>query len=258
MVHFSLDPLIIDWETDSLALNIKVRVVLEHLPSGCFVVRGGETASEAWYSVLRSRPGEDQSGARTCLTSLGPVVRIGTNDLHINDPDFYQNITKSPSPFLKDPVYYASVGFPHAILGMVNPIEHRIRKQVLAPAFSPAQVQQISPLIQAKVENMCKIFEGLAKSSSPLNIAAAFKAYSMDVISELVIGEEFGALNSPGFRHEKLDIMKECIQGAWIARAFPTTAWVTLALPHWITKLFLRVPMIEVAMVRPQVLNIDL
>ena len=132
---------------------------------------------------------------------------------------------------------------------MVDPVEHRIRKQVLAPAFSAKQVQEISPLIEAKVEDMCKSFKSYAESLTPVNLHAAFKAYSLDVISEIVLGEDFGALRCNGFRHPKLDVMKECIQGAWICRAFPITSRLMLALPHLIVKPFIRIPMIEVAMV---------
>lgn len=181
--------------------------------------------------------------------SIGPVIRIGVNDLHINDPEYYLSVTKPASNFLKDPAYYKTVGFPHAILGMTDQAEHRIRKQVLAPAFSAAQIQQISHRIEAKVEDICDILYGFAHSSTPVNIFALLKAYSMDVISDLIIGQAFGALRSPGFRHPKLDVMKEAIKGSWIPRAFPVVSRITLALPNWITKVFLDIPMIEVAMV---------
>ena len=179
----------------------------------------------------------------------GPMVRIGANELHINDPEFYQSITKPGSTFLKDPAYYQAIGFPHAILGMVDPVEHRIRKQVLAPAFSPGQVQIFEPRIRCKVQQLCKAFEESARRSEPINIAAAFKAFAMDVIAEVVLGQDYGAISRPGFRHENLEIMKESIKGAWIPRAFPFTAWATLALPPAVTKLFIDIPMIDVALV---------
>ncbi|KAL8758331.1 MAG: hypothetical protein Q9199_001587 [Rusavskia elegans] len=178
----------------------------------------------------------------------GPVIRIGVNDLHINDPEFYLGVTRPASNFLKDPAFYQTVGFPHAILGMIDPTEHRIRKQVLAPAFAGGQIQQFSPRIEARVEDMCNILSEFAQSSTPVNIFAALKAYSMDVIYDVIIGEEFGALRSPGFRHPNLDLMKEAIKGSWIPRAFPIMSRLTFALPTWLTKVFLSVPMIEVAM----------
>lgn len=186
----------------------------------------------------------------SCLVVMkGPVIRIGVNDLHINDPEFYQSITKPASKFLKDPDYYSGVGFPHAILGMIDPIEHRIRKQVLAPAFSASQVQEFASRIEDKVVDMCNTFEEHTIALKPVNIAAAFKAFALDVISELVIGQEFGALHCPGFRHPKLDVMRECIQGAWICRAFPIMSKLSLALPRAVTSPFFLIPMIEVALV---------
>ena len=171
------------------------------------------------------------------------------NDLHINDPDFYLSLTKPTSNFLKDPAFYKAIGFPHAILGMTDQNEHRIRKLVLAPAFSPGEIQQSSPRIEARVEDMCNTLSEFALSSTPVNIFAALKAFSMDVVFDLIIGEDIGALHSPNFHHPNLDIMKEAIKGSWIPRAFPVLTRVTFALPTWITKIFLSVPMIEVAMV---------
>ena len=133
---------------------------------------------------------------------------------------------------------------------MTDPNEHRIRKQVLAPAFSAGQIQQVSPRIEARAEDMCENLYAFAQSSTPVNIFAALKAYSMDVVFDLIIGQDIGALRSPGFHHPQLDLMKEAIKGSWIPRSFPNLSRVTFAMPGWITKLFFNIPMLEVAMVR--------
>ena len=187
----------------------------------------------------------------SCLKLLeGPVVRIGVNDLHINDPGVYMAITKPASKFIKDATYYVGIGFPEATFGMIDPVQHRIRKQVLTPAFSAAHVQEIAPGIQARVESMCKAFDKHAITSEPLNIAAALKAFALDVISEEVTGQDYGALQYPGFRHPKLGVMRKCIEGAWICRAFPTASRISLALPTAVTSPFFKIPMVEVIKVQ--------
>ena len=103
----------------------------------------------------------------------GPVVRIGVNELHVNDPEIFQDITKAGSKFLKEPEFYRGISFPASAIGLVDPSKHRIRRQVLAPAFSSKRLQEHAVMIQGKVEKLCDRF---VKSSRPINIDAAFRA----------------------------------------------------------------------------------
>jgi len=180
----------------------------------------------------------------------GPVIRIGVNELHTNNPEYFQQITKTGSKFIKESQFYRGISFPSASIGLVDPGKHRVRRQVLSPAFSPNRVQELSPRILEKVKQLCERFEQLAKSSSPVNINASFKAFTLDIISEIVFGEEFGVIDSPGFHHPHVDTLHAAIKQGWVSRSFPIFSQISLSLPERISTLLFPIPIEEFRRVR--------
>ena len=83
-----------------------------------------------------------------------------------------------------------------------------------------------------------------------MNLSAAFKSVTMDIVSEMVFGEEFGVIDSPGFQHPHLDALHDAVKKAWIFRAFPKLGWMSLNMPDWISSNIFPVPIIEFAKVR--------
>jgi cytochrome P450 len=153
--------------------------------------------------------------------------------------------------FTKDPEFYRGISFPRASIGLIDPAEHRIRRQVLSPVFSPTNVQdQLAPLVYDKVRKLCKKLEELMNASQPVNINASFKAFTLDVISKIVFGEEFGVLDSAGFRHIHVDTLHEAVKMGWVFRSFPTLSRISLALPEWISALLFPIPVEEFRRVR--------
>lgn len=132
----------------------------------------------------------------------------------------------------------------------MDPVKHRVRRQVLSPAFSPNRVQELSSRILEKVKQLCEIYEKLAKSSTPVDINASFKAFTLDVISEIVFGEEFGVVDSPGFHHPHVDTLHAAIKQGWISRSFPILSQISLSLPERISTLLFPIPVEEFRRVR--------
>jgi cytochrome P450 len=59
-------------------------------------------------------------------------------------------MTKVGSQFTKDLGFYNFVTFPGTSIGETDPARSRIRRQVLTPAFSPARVQQLAPVVKGR------------------------------------------------------------------------------------------------------------
>lgn len=182
----------------------------------------------------------------------GPIVRIGVNELHVNDPEFFQEITKVGSKFLKEPNFYWGISFPTSSIGLVDPIAHRTRRQVLNPLFTSGRIQQIAPGIEAKAEHLCLRFDEIAGSRlhAPVNLFAAFKSFTMDIVSEMVFGQAFDVMDSPGFQHPHLEALHDAVEKAWFARTFPTLVWISLNLPDWVSTNLFPVPILEFGKVR--------
>ncbi len=132
----------------------------------------------------------------------------------------------------------------------MDPVKHRVRRQVLSPAFSSARVQQLSARVGEKVNQLCEKFKGFAEFSTPVNINASFKAFTLDLVSEIVFGEEFGVIESPGFHHPHVDILHAAVKQGWISRSFPKLSQISLSLPIWVSTLLFPIPIEEFRRVR--------
>ncbi|KAI1318724.1 cytochrome P450 [Xylariaceae sp. FL0255] len=152
----------------------------------------------------------------------GPVVRIGANDLSINDPEIYLHIARLNSGFTKDPDFYRCISFPGTSIGETDAQKHRIRRKVLTPALSSSRVTELAPMIQARIDELFSRFDSFAASAQPVNLTAACHALTFDVITEIMFGKPAGCVKETGFRNAFMDYLDAAFAVGWIATAFPT------------------------------------
>ena len=173
------------------------------------------------------------------------MIRIGANELHVNDPDFYLSSINVGSAFKKEPESYSQISLPGTSIGETDPNLHRIRRAVIAPSFSAAYVQRVHfPLIQQKLRQLCSLMDQSAVAGAPVNIKWALKSLTLDVISKLVFGEEFGVLNSLDASHLYLDMLHETVKGGWTSRAFPNVSAIMMALPGAVAERLFSIPIL--------------
>jgi cytochrome P450 len=77
-----------------------------------------------------------------------------------------------------------------------------------------------------------------------VNIKRAFKGLTLDVISKIVFGEEFGVLKSLDASHPYLDMLQETLKGGWTSRAFPTISAAMMALPETVAERLFSIPIL--------------
>ncbi|KAF1964777.1 cytochrome P450 [Bimuria novae-zelandiae CBS 107.79] len=120
----------------------------------------------------------------------GPVVRFGINDLHVNDLQVYLGITKIGSRFRKDPRFYDRISFRNTSLGFLDPYKHGARHTVLVnAAFSPRNIHDLADRIERKVAKLMNRLEEETVGGQPVSIHKCMKALSMDIISEITMGQ---------------------------------------------------------------------
>lgn len=184
------------------------------------------------------------------------MIRVGPNTLHINDPEVYQDMTKVGSRFIKDPDFYNLIMLPNTSIGETDPGRHRIRRQVLSPAFSTRRVQELSPMIESKVEKLMSRFENFAAARTPVNLFNASNAFTMDIISKMVLGEEIGCLDDPNFRNEFIEHLHAAFEMGWTEPTFPNMTKISLSLPPYLQERIFPIPVVEFKKVNETSLSI--
>lgn len=82
------------------------------------------------------------------------ILRIGPNELHIDDVTVYDEIYSQKYRFLKEPGFYAGFNAPNTAFSECMPAAHRERRKLINPFFSKQGISAVQPLVYAKVNLM--------------------------------------------------------------------------------------------------------
>lgn len=123
-------------------------------------------------------------------------MRINPFELHINDPDFHDEIYAGSSRRREKYGWFVK-GFDalSSTLMTVQHDTHRARRDALSPFFSKRSVMQLEFMIRAKVDRLCDRIEDYLNSEQPINPSNAYTALVMDVICEYCLGKSYGYLD---------------------------------------------------------------
>ncbi|KAK0466636.1 cytochrome P450 [Armillaria novae-zelandiae] len=150
----------------------------------------------------------------------GPVIRINPNELHFSNPQAYFSIYSSQVKFIKDPNYYFCFAQDESSFGFTDHAVAKKRRDVLLPFFSRRSILQLENIIQSKVD---ALISRLSKdySDKPVNLYAAFKSLTMDIITAFCYSHSFDALSSPDFSHPILLSLERAMPMMTTIRHFP-------------------------------------
>ncbi|KAL6912555.1 hypothetical protein FSST1_010315 [Fusarium sambucinum] len=126
---------------------------------------------------------------------LGPLIRIGSNEVSFYSRDTYETVHKVGSKFKKDPRVYGEFvqgGHP-ALFSITDPVEHAKRRRIMSQLFSRSKVPQLEKLISHHVERFVhKIRDG----DSVVDLGVASRALEADIMSDFSFGTSINAIDS--------------------------------------------------------------
>ncbi|KAE8356843.1 cytochrome P450 [Aspergillus coremiiformis] len=105
----------------------------------------------------------------------GPIVRINPREVHIKDPDYYDEIyASSARPREKDPVALAQFRVEGSGFAAVDAETHRQRRAPVEKFFSKRAIAKQEGWIWAGLEKMGRHLETAGRSQRPVSLDAAF------------------------------------------------------------------------------------
>jgi cytochrome P450 len=154
--------------------------------------------------------------------STGPIVRINPEELHINDPEYYDELygsaTRKRDKYTGWVILAATPGSSFATVGHEH---HRLRRGALNSFFSKRAVTQLEPVIQEKVDKLCRRFGGVSKTGEVIRADAAYVALTMDVISQYAFANDDDYLSEPDFKLAWKETLEGAFEGGALLRQFP-------------------------------------
>ncbi|KAG7439121.1 cytochrome P450 [Guyanagaster necrorhizus] len=150
----------------------------------------------------------------------GPVVRINPNELHFSNPQAYFSIYTSQVKFIKDPNFYFCFAQDESSFGFTDLAVAKKRRDVLLPFFSRRSILQLEGIVQSKVDTLLfRLRQDY--TGKPVNLYAAFKSLTMDIITAFSYSHSFDALLSPDFSHPILLSLERAMPMMTTIRHFP-------------------------------------
>ncbi|KIW33835.1 uncharacterized protein PV07_00654 [Cladophialophora immunda] len=142
---------------------------------------------EFYYDVIKG--GKYVFEIERMHEKYGPIVRINPHQVHINDPDFYDEIyAPSSKKRDKDPTFVPKFGAPVSVIATVPHEHHRIRRSVLSSFFSKRSVVNLEPIMQEKIDLLAGRLVEAQQTSAVVKLEYAYAGLTADVISHYCYG----------------------------------------------------------------------
>jgi cytochrome P450 len=176
----------------------------------------------------------------------GPVVRITPDEVHIaTNSDDYERIYHVGSKYAKSPNFYNALCVPHSSVGTASNELHKIKRGAMNPIFSRQKVLDVESIVQDKVRKVILRLENSISNprigdKSGVDLHHAFRAVSVDVISEFAFGSCYDFLNKDDTGADFFVVARGIGPALYAFQQFPSLQRLALKIPPWLAPLLSR------------------
>ncbi|KAI0968596.1 cytochrome P450 [Xylaria arbuscula] len=194
---------------------------------------GLTTLYEAYFDFISQGGGQFAFQIKELHKKYGPIVRVGPNEVHIDDPEYYNVVyTKSTSarPIDKLEKYKHRFGMPEATISTVEGEKHRIRRAAVAPFFSKSRINNLNGTLMEIMERISyRLKHEYAGTGRPIDVCALWGTLTADVVSELAFARQTHFSSAPDFKSQYSSALM-----SWVYAAHYTTHFnFLIKTMHW-------------------------
>lgn len=163
------------------------------------------------------------------------MVRINPNELHFNDPEFFEEIYHGKKYKTdRDPWFNLN----YLGEGLAFTLDHDVhahRRHALSQYFSMQSIRTLEPRITDVVGKMVARLHEAHDSGSVVNMYWLFSGYAMDIVIEYALGKDLSMnlMSAPQFGKWWADVAAGTVVNNF-ARQFKGLMTILLSLPNWL------------------------
>jgi cytochrome P450 len=105
-------------------------------------------------------------------------VRITPDELHVQDPDFFEELYVKSGKLDKYIPFSARFGTDQSLFTTASHDHHRLRRGAINPFFSKKKISDFQPVIQGHLDKLCRKIAQYANTERVLPLHRAFTAVS--------------------------------------------------------------------------------
>lgn len=163
-------------------------------------------------------------------------MRISPYELHVNDPDFYDELYAGGGKKRnKYPWFVRLFGMKDGAIVTIDHDHHRLRRSAISPFFSKANVRKLEPVIVNNTEKLMGRLRRLEQTGEPTPLFLVFSAFTSDIIIEYAFGESHHFLDKEDFNKDFFGMMDSIHTLGGISKQFGWLLPVMLSVPDFIT-----------------------
>ncbi|MCJ1326887.1 hypothetical protein MMC10_003553 [Thelotrema lepadinum] len=186
---------------------------------------------ESYFELVVPPGGQFMFEINRMHEKYGSIVRIGPNEVHVNDPDFRDTLYAQGSRREKVPYMVDLFATPLSVFGTEKHDLHRSRRNVLIRFFSRQTVQKLESLIRAKTGKMCDELSRHHRWQKTVSIRNALTSCIVDITTEYSFGKCANALDGEDFSPQWHQMISGVPEGVPLARQFPKIVQIIQMLP---------------------------
>ncbi|KAJ5626998.1 benzoate 4-monooxygenase cytochrome P450 [Penicillium herquei] len=169
----------------------------------------------------------------------GPVVRINPNEVHIDDPHFFDQVFNQTNGRADKPINVAEAFGPFSgILATPSHELHRLRRSAVNPFFSKKSVNDLVPVMWRPIVMLLERLRNASVTGEVLNMKYFYAAVTMDIINAYCFAREPTAVKLPDFGSKSVDDVDGFLVISLLNIHIPLFIRITYSLPDWINRIY--------------------
>ncbi|KAK8045983.1 BcABA1- cytochrome P450 monooxygenase [Apiospora saccharicola] len=140
-----------------------------------------------------------------------PLLRIGPNELMTNDPDILRRVNAARSGYDRSPWYKAGRFNPYYdnMLTVLKAKEHARFRARTAAAYTGREIPDLEDGVDEQLATFCDRLRNYATSGRLLDLGPISNYFTVDVVTRLGFGQQFGFLADESDKYNFLHELKQ-------------------------------------------------
>ncbi|KAF5990063.1 cytochrome P450 monooxygenase [Fusarium bulbicola] len=157
----------------------------------------------------------------------GPIVRVGPNEVLVDDPDLVRKVSSTKNTYTKGNWYLGAKFNPYhdPMMQITDPVQHDRLKAKLSPAYSGRDAPNLEAVVNRQVGSLIQLIKEKYISRQgdyrPMEGTRVTRLFTLDVISNLSLGQEFGYLKADSDFHGIVKALNEHLLAMTLATDIP-------------------------------------
>ncbi|KAF4334738.1 cytochrome P450 monooxygenase [Fusarium beomiforme] len=184
---------------------------------------------EVWYDIVIG--GQFTMQIEKWHKKYGPIIRIKPNEVHISDPDFYNELFTTTAAYQKPDDWRYRFGYGTALFDTSDHVHHNQRRAPLATFFSRSKILSFSSVMQEHIDGLVNRLQNKYRGQV-VCVNKAFDALTMDLIGFYAFGLDYHSTEYPNFDAPYYAVTEDVARMVHVAGHFPWVVTILQALPQ--------------------------